>query len=363
MSVALKNSVVPLFGRHETFTLRYSWLKRGYDEVAEPDPSRDLGKWVSHEYVFNEEDAHHRLGVGKNMARSIRFWLQACRVIEEVKVPGRRAPVGHATSFGKALLDSETGLDPFLEHVETWWLLHWMMLSPGSRLPVWWATFHTFPAASFTTEHLLEHAEAQVEATASWNTPKSPHKSSIKKDVLALLRCYAGTAGSRRRDLVDDELDAPFVPLTLVRPVDAHTFRFGIGPKPGLSPAVATFACLDFLDRTGSTSRHVLIASLAAEQGGPGRAFKLTEQDLNVLLEQAALANPDLLQMNFTAGSNAIAVLGQRSLGQTGALLLQRHYAELGSQAPQPAHAYLPWSPGSPGGQRHLPAAATGGDA
>lgn len=355
MSVTLKNSVVPTFGRHETFTLRYSWLKRGYDAVATPDPRRKLSSILPGYYIFNDDDAHHLLGVGKNMARSIRFWLQACRVVEEIKLPGTRAPEGRPTAFGKALLDTDSGLDPFLEHIETWWLLHWMMVSPGSRLPVWWSAFHTFPPASFTTEHLLEHVSEQVEATASWNTPKPPHASSIKKDVLALLRCYAGTAGSRRKDMVDDELDAPFLPLTLIRPT-GDGYRYGIGPKPGLAPAVAAFACLDFLARTGTTSRQVLVASLAAEQGGPGRAFKLTERDLTDLLEKSAADNSDWLQLSSTAGSATIAILDTRPLPVLAAEILQRHYLGLGSSAPPPSEPYYPWSAGSDAAQARLDA-------
>jgi hypothetical protein len=356
MSVSLKHSVVPTFGRHETFTLRYSWLKRGYDAVAEPDLAKKVTPFYDKTYyIFNDPDAHHILDVGKNMARSIRFWLQACRVVEEFKVPGSRAARGRATAFGEALLATHGGLDPYLEHAETWWLVHWMMVSPGSYLPVWWTAFHSFPAVAFTTEQLLEHVQAQVAATAAWHTPKSPHPSTIKKDVLALLRCYAGTAGSRKRDLIDDELDKPFVPLTLIRTTtDERSFRFGIGPKPGLAPAVAAFACLDFLTRTGATARQVLIASLAAEQGGPGRAFKLTERDLTELLEKAAADAPDLLQMTSTAGSDAVAILGSEPLDLVAARVLHRHYVSLGADADEPAAPYVPWTPGSDLGQTRL---------
>jgi len=276
VSLDIKNGLVPTFGRHETFTLRYAWLKRGYDAVAKPY------EWCRHRpdyepYIFEEPDAHHRLGVGKNMAKSIRFWLQACRVVEEVPVPGQRHRVGIPTRFGGALLgDSEkVGLDPYTEQLGSWWLLHWMMLSPGGYLPVWWIIFHTLPAVTFTTEQLVEHVQAQVEATSAWQARRSVHPSTLRKDVLALLRNYAGTTGGRRRELVDDVLDAPFVPLTLIRPTaEVNTFRFGVGPKPGLPPAVAAFACLDFLARTHSTGRQALVATLATEQGvSQGRRY------------------------------------------------------------------------------------------
>jgi hypothetical protein len=52
------------FSGHDSFQCRQLWLKKGYDFVRE-------GK------DFNDEDAVVKLGVGKNMVSSIRFWLKA----------------------------------------------------------------------------------------------------------------------------------------------------------------------------------------------------------------------------------------------------------------------------------------------
>lgn len=343
MSVAIKQSLHATFGRHETFTPRYSWLKRGYDAVADPNYVTSI-RARDGEYIFNTPDAHHELGVGKNQARSIRFWLRAFRIIEEYKVAGQRTPAAEPTIFGEALLQ-DGGLDPYLEDAGSWWLLHWMALSPGGYLPVWWAAFHTFQAVDFSVEHLAEHVQAQVETTSSWNQPRSPNHGTVKKDVLALLRAYAGTSGSRRRDTVDDDLDAPFVPLTLLRETDeSGRFRFGVGPKPGLPAAVATFACLDFLSRTGNTARQVLVATLSSEQGGPGRAFKLTERDLAEQLTATAQHHPDLLAVTTTGGSEALAVLSDKPFGQVAADILYAHYTRLGADCDPPQTPYLPSS-------------------
>ena len=61
----------PSFAGHETFTLRYGWLKKAVDAVHE-DP-----------IVFTRDDALVRLGVGKNMVRSIRHWGLATGILEE----------------------------------------------------------------------------------------------------------------------------------------------------------------------------------------------------------------------------------------------------------------------------------------
>jgi len=343
MSVAIKQGLRPTFGRHETFTPRYAWLKRGYDAVADPNYVDDK-EALAGGYIFNDDDAHHRLGVGKNQARSIRFWLQAFRLVEEHKVPGSRSQYGEPTMFGEALLDDKSGLDPYLEDQGTWWALHWMALSPGSYLPAWWAAFHTFQPVEFTIDQVVEHVQGQVDATSAWHQPKSPHAATVKKDVLALLRGYAGTSGSRRKDTLDDDLDSPLVPLTLLRETSEHgRFRFGVGPKPGLPPTVAAFACLDYLSRTGHTARTALVATLANEQGGPGRALKLTERDLGQLLDDAAAEVPDLLTMSSSGGrGDILSVKSDESLGMVAARVLWAGYQRDGVAYPEPQAPFLP---------------------
>ena len=58
------------FSGHQTFPFRYAWLPKG---VAAVDG--DSG-------VFSQPDALVRLGVGKNMVASIRFWCHALGLIE-----------------------------------------------------------------------------------------------------------------------------------------------------------------------------------------------------------------------------------------------------------------------------------------
>lgn len=114
----------PTFSGHETFALRSNWLKKAYD-ILQYTPD-----------LFYCEDAFVRLGVGKNMAQSIRFWGRVCGVFE-------RAPAGegHAiTPFGRALLDDQ-GWDPFLVTPASHWLLHWQVAARPEAAFTWFYTF------------------------------------------------------------------------------------------------------------------------------------------------------------------------------------------------------------------------------
>ena len=124
------------FARHETFHPRFGWLKKGYDK-AFSDPE-----------IFLREDAPVQLGVGKNMVRSIRYWCNAFKVLEE----GDRAAI--PTAWGQKLL-SDDGYDPFLEDPASLWLLHWALLKPPCLATAWSFAFNQFRSVEFSSEDLF----------------------------------------------------------------------------------------------------------------------------------------------------------------------------------------------------------------
>jgi len=297
----LTDAARPVFARHETFHPRYGWFRKAYTAVA-GDPS-----------VFGRADAPLEIGVGKNMVRAIRFWgLAGKLIVEDPKAENRRSPGLVPTRFGHALF-GESGWDRFMEDPGTLWVLHWLLLAPPSRLPVWWLAFNEFNAVEFEAADLFSAASIQLETAAEWRTP---HRSSLNKDVNVLLRTYAtllsggGRFGSRG---LDDLLDCPLRELGLIsRSEPLGRYRFALGPKPALPSSVAVYAVLDYIARTGTVSapavsdpavgkpatgdnpatattrmgttadgsRTATLSRIACEPGAPGRAFKLNESEM-----------------------------------------------------------------------------------
>jgi len=68
---------LPFFCPSRNFSSRFGWLKKVLTAV------HDSG-------IFLREDAPVRLGVGKNMARSIRYWCNAFKVLAEEGYPIKR---------------------------------------------------------------------------------------------------------------------------------------------------------------------------------------------------------------------------------------------------------------------------------
>jgi Protein of unknown function (DUF4007) len=282
----LANAAVPAFARHETFHLRFGWLRKAVSESAKAGD------------VFTDIEATVKLGVGKNMVTAIRYWGLAFKILEQQSNPSRpRRPLIVPSAFGHALL-GEGGWDPYLEDTGSLWLLHWKLLSPMCQAPVWWVAFNDFTALQFTETELTAHV-LELAAAAGW--PKVV-EGSVKKDVDCLLRTY--TVRQRGHQGLDDVLDCPFRELGLIEAAardEGRTWRFVVGAKPGLPDEIVAHAALDFAARTNEGARSISIARLAHDPGSPGAVFRLTETALFDALSRAA-ASTDPLQIAEPGG-------------------------------------------------------------
>ena len=304
----LLDATKPMFARHETFHPRYGWFRKAY-RFTTTDP-----------HIFSREDAPVRIGVGKNMVRAIRFWGCAAKLIEEKeRTSNRRGSDLIPTALGDALFGG-SGWDRYMEDPGTLWLLHWLLLAPPSLLPVWWIAFNDFHALEFDDDDLVGAVRAQIETVAEWNTP---HLSSLKKDVGAMLRTYA-PAERTGRSSIDDVLDCPLRELNLVgRSVGTNRYRFALGSKPTLPAAILGYAALDYGARTSIGGNTVTLGRLVHEPGAPGKVFKLNEGELLAAIEPLARES-DAIALTTSTGAVQLSWSGKPS--EIATEILDRYY-------------------------------------
>lgn len=290
--------VLPYFARHETFHPRFGWLKRGFDAVQKNGQ------------IFAHEDAHVELGVGKNMARAIRYWCTAFKVIEAISLGKGYLP----TAFGMQLL-ADNGYDPFLEDPASLWLLHWSLLKPPCLAAAWYFTFHLFRKPDFSV----------VDLTASLINYKNNLNnrivdSSLQKDVNCILRMYAepNLSVQKKNSVLPDEdsLDCPFADLGMIQTtIDPKVFSFYSGYKTSLPAEIITSCCLEFAHTMSHSQRTIALPNLLFAEGSPGLAFKLSESALRDALEEVSECNTgialsdsaNITQLTFTEQPTLLA--------------------------------------------------------
>lgn len=253
----------PQFSGHETFPLRYGWLKKAYDAIAATESKKE------NKSVFLNDDAIARFGVGKNMVASMRHWASSTGIL--IEQPG--LTVIHPTTLGH-LLFGPNGLDPYMENPATLWLLHWN-LSARPYKTTWFWSFNHYPDMTFDREHLTKGISRLVNERG-WSRV-SP--TTLKNDVACFVRTYASQPNTGQCGN-DDAFESPLIELSLVKATGKRDgFRFVRGAKATLGDGVFTYALLDFWAGYSNTAT-LSFEAIAHEPGGPGRVFLLDEDNI-----------------------------------------------------------------------------------
>lgn len=178
----------PIFSGHETFKCKTHWLKRGYDFIC------DNGN-------FNSEDAVIRLGVGKNMVSSIKFWMKAFGFIDASNA---------TTDIASYLLNDDFGKDPFFEDIGTLWLLHFTLINED------YATIYNKTFLDFHRQrNEIDKSKLQNFIKASCFDgiyANQYNEGTIKKDVDVLIHNYC----SVNKENIEEQ-NTLLLPLNLIR--------------------------------------------------------------------------------------------------------------------------------------------------
>lgn len=276
----------PHFAGHETFPLRYGWLKKAFDAVQSTE-SRDDNK-----SVFTGADAIARFGVGKNMVASMRHWAMASGVLSE---PDGRQRI-ETTSLGR-LFFSNNGIDPYMESPDTSWLIHWQ-LSAHPHKTTWFWAFNHYPALSFERDMLARGIE-RLAHELGWSHASA---ATIGRDVSCFVRTYVPQPVSRHVSY-EDALESPLTELGLIKPVGRRDgFRFVRGPKPSLGMYVFCYSVADFWNEHSPNVNTLSFETIAHEPGSPGRVFLLDENDLVDKLNRLEETTDGIYRWSESAG-------------------------------------------------------------
>ena len=292
------------FSGHETFVLRYGWLKKAYDAV------------VSDPEVFQREDALVTLGVGKNMVRSIRHWALACKIIEEQ--PRSRGSKFAPTPLA-AFLFGENGRDRYLEDLGSLWLIHWNLVRHEAKATTWAWAFNLLRSTEFVSDTLRDLIVDEVNRRGSM----LPSADTLKRDVDCFVRTYV-PARQPRKALLEDTLDSPLCELGILQyDQTLHVYRFNRGSQDSLPDSLFTYALLSFWNASASHRESLSLNEIAFAPFSPGAVFKIDEENLIERLERVHDLTKARLLYTDTAGLKQVfrkGVLGEQEF-------LDLHYA------------------------------------
>ena len=273
----------PIFSGHESFACKSHWLKRGYD-------------FVRGENNFNDDDAVVRLGVGKNMVASIKFWLKAIGLLKDA---GLVALANH-------LFDDDNGKDPYLEDIGTLWLLHFLLIQTD------YATIYKTTFVDYHRQrNIIEKSKLQnyikhicFDETGYKNLYND---NTVKRDIGVMLHNYCAKNGG---NVNIEDSNSLFAPLNLICETEKNTYRFNYDTRSNVPSLIFLYALLVKFEGRNSISFED-ITELAL-------IFCLTNNDLLDIINYLCDLYPSeivfsdvagIKELQFRATLNSIDVL------------------------------------------------------
>ncbi|MGI6231625.1 MAG: DUF4007 family protein [Prevotella sp.] len=262
-----------VFSGHESFPCKSLWLKKGYD-------------FMVHGYNFISPDSVIKLGVGKNMVASIRYWLRAFTLTKNDEL----------TLLANYIFDDKRGVDPYLEDLGTLWLLHFMIVTGGeATLYNWFFMRLQKERKEFTRLQVVNMVKRNMVESGK---AKAYNENTVKKDVAVLLQNYVEPAKARSFE----DYTSLLLDLNLVRtPDEGKSYQFNIEGKRKLPLEIFLFA----VNKWRGDNLSIDFSSLQELS----LVFCLSDLEAISLLQQASRTYPKLMHYSDVAGVRQLQFL------------------------------------------------------
>lgn len=272
------------FSGHESFICKQFWLKKGVDFILK-------GK------RFSADDAVVGLGVGKNMVRSIKYWLKAFNVIELDR--------DELTDIGEKIFFDESG-DPYLESIGTIWLLHYLLVKT-EHASLYSLVFNDF--RRLRPEFKADQLDSYIARYCSENELSSYNTNTVGRDIRVLLNNYLPPSINKKSDIEDSfagllfELRLIGIKNKLDIVNDQQVSYYTIEPsyRESLPTDIVLYTILDFLDG----DRTVTFQDLYNSHNSPGSIFALSQEGLYQKIQEIIEIYPEI-SYSETAGNRVL---------------------------------------------------------
>lgn len=177
---------------HQTFHIRRGWIHKGIKLVN------------NNEDIFSDKNIclTDIFGIGSNMVVSLKYWLEALKLIEKVK---NGAKIKYKlTEIGQIILKN----DPYLEESKTWQLLHHNLVTNKELATTWYWFFNEYDGNIFNKDNLINNLNNYF----AINYNKEVSLRSIKDDISCLINTYF----DKKLLVPEDNIESPFAQLNLI---------------------------------------------------------------------------------------------------------------------------------------------------
>ena len=278
------------FRAHDTFFIRKGWLTKGMRCVAnQPDV-----------FISRDENPMDVLGIGANMVKALRYWLQAVGLTAE---PSKGKRIQTFTDLGTLIYEHDT----YMEELGTLQLLQYRLASQREEATAWYFFFNEFSRLEFSREDFVEALQKYIKIEDS-ETEYAIR--SLNDDFQCIINTYLPRYKSNPAKISpENNIDCPFGELGLVDVLNKRkkTYKKSIPASNTLDPYIILAVIVD----NANGRKEIGLNELLTAPCNIGKVFNLDSITmLDVLYRIERLG---LIKINRTAGLDVIIIQGELS--------------------------------------------------
>ena len=264
---------------HEKFPLREGWMNKGISVAKEKGT-----------HIFLENQGPDMLGVGTNMVKSIRYWMQACGLLLK--------------EGNKEILSDVAEIiymnDPYFEDIFSLWILHSNIAKNIEQATVWYMFFNKFNVDSFTKEDLQKKMKQELFNYVGQQVTES----SLKDDMDVLLNMYS--KGDNRNEDPEDKIISPFSALGIMKKEEETYYKI----QPDLR-RIANELVLYEISCLLDHNKSISIETIASGERSLGAIYNMTMVTVNKYLDN--LEAMEYIRVDRTAGLDMVYPVNVKS--------------------------------------------------
>ncbi len=247
------------FGHHQSFYLRVNWLAKAFKMVAE-DPR-----------FFYDDFGFEKIGLGRNMVKSLRFWSVATGVMCEIKNEDKK-PIHVLSDVGRLVREH----DRFIRLPLTAAVIHILLATEKGQASSWFWYFNVCKERSASVDELLPLLSKWAEQEHG----KPVSEQSLRRDLECIRQLY--TARSHSGDDPEEVVASPLSQLNLLQETRQSLTRRSPSPAD-VDVDALFFSLLIYANRHGVNS--VTWEELQLKPLLWGRLFHLNASQIIEVLE------------------------------------------------------------------------------
>ena len=247
-------------------------------------------------FVAKDENPMDVLGIGANMVKALRYWLQAVGLTEE---PNSGKRVQTFTPLGQSVFTN----DRYIEELGTLYLLHYRLSSNKTDATAWYYFFNEFTMSEFSRDDFVEFLQRRIRMEDS---DAAVAIRSLNDDFSCIINTYLPRyKTSPNRVAPESNIDCPLGELGLIDILskEKKTYRKAIPVASTISPWVALAIIVD----QAGEPKEISLNELLTAPCNIGKTLNLDAISMLDVLYQ--IERIGKIKINRTAGLDVIHIL------------------------------------------------------